>query len=228
MAVSEKPRSLLLKELKAAARSLKPGESFSLGRPITIEEFCTLGEEPRDIELVNGVIYRVPLPSDAHEALLGWLRKVLGQYVEVCRCGQVRGSRSGVCVGSISLPEPDLLFFSNEHMDRMHPSGRHGPPDFALEVVDSGRARRDTVRKQAQYQEVGIAELWVVDLPRKELRAFVLEEGAYRQLAVDPAGEIEARTVDGFRLRVAWLFQGPGFRSSLEVVTTLLAARGES
>lgn len=227
MSVLEKPRSLLLKELRAAVRGLKPGESFSLDRPITIEEFCALGEEPRNIELVNGIIAILEFPTDAHEELFGWLQRVLSTYVEARRLGRVRGSRSGVVIGSTSLSEPDLIFFRNEHLDRMQPSGRHGPPDFAVEIVDADAARRDAVRKQAQYQEAGVTELWVVDLPRKELRAFMLVEGAYRRLEIDPAGEIEAQTIEGFRLQVGWLFQGPNFPSSLEVVTALVEARHE-
>jgi Uma2 family endonuclease len=80
------------------------------------------------------------------------------------------------------------------------------------------------VRKQAQYQDAGVAEIWIIDLPRKELRHFVRREEGYARLSVDPEGEVRAETVDGFRLRVASLFEGPDFPSSLEVVIGLLPA----
>ena len=67
-----------------------------------------------------------------------------------------------------------------------------------------------------------MAELWVVDIPRRELRHFILEDGQYRRLEVGVDGVAEVTTVEGFRLRVGWLFQGPDFPSSLEVVTRLL------
>jgi Uma2 family endonuclease len=125
-------------------------------------------------------------------------------------------------VGSTSLPEPDLLFFRTEHLDRMRASGVHEAPDFAVEIVDSNTARHNAVRKQAQYQEVGVTELWVIDLPRRELRHFLLDAGTYRRVSAPAGEEVVSRTVDGFRLRVDWLFQGPDFPSSLETVTALL------
>ncbi|HTE21036.1 MAG TPA: Uma2 family endonuclease [Armatimonadota bacterium] len=223
MTVVERTLSVVEPDLRELVRGLQPGESCSLDRPVTVEEFCELDEEDGNLELVNGVIYMVPPPTDAHEDAYGWLFKVIGQYVEARALGKVRGSRSGVRVSPTSLPEPDLLFFRTEHLDRLKPSGVHGPPDFAIEIDDSNRARLDAVRKQSQYADAGVTELWVVDLPRRELRHFLLEEGVYRRLEVDPEGEVEARTVEGLRLTVAWLFQGPGFPSSLEVVTALLA-----
>ncbi|MGV3719394.1 MAG: hypothetical protein ACO1SX_00675, partial [Actinomycetota bacterium] len=75
---------------------------------------------------------------------------------------------------------------------------------------------------QAQYQDAGVTELWVIDLPRRELRQFVLSDGHYQRIEVDPAAGVTAHTVSGFQLRAEWLFQGPHFPSSLEVVTRLL------
>ena len=48
------------------------------------------------------------------------------------------------------------------------------------------------------------------------------KEGAYRKQRLEPEAELVADTVEGFRLQVEWLFQGPTFPSSLAVVTHLL------
>jgi len=219
----------LSSEIQAALVSLKPGESWCLDRPITIEEFCELfAESEVDLELVNGVVYMTPPPTDDHEDAQGWFFKVLSVYVEEAKLGKVRGSRSGVRVGATSLPEPNVLFFENEHLDRMTASGVHGAPDFAAEIIGSNQARRDAVRKQAQYQEADVTEFWAIDLPRRELRQFLLEDGRYRRLDVDPEGEVCAVTIEGFRLQTRWLFQGPAFPTSLEVVTGLLAQRRQA
>ena len=169
-----------------------------------------------------------PPPSDPHEDLYRWLLVVLNIYVEERKLGKVRGSRSGVQVSATSLREPDLLFFSTGSLDRMNASGIHGAPDFVVEIVDSNDARRDAVTKQAQYGEVGVPELWVIDLPQKDLRHFILHGGTYQQLAVDPTGEVEPQAVPGFRLKVGWLFQGPDFPRSLSIVEQLLGREGGS
>ena len=210
--------------LREAVLRMKPGDCWSPDRPVTVEEFCALGEDDRQLELINGVVCMSPPPSDDHEDLQGWLLTILRQYVEVRKLGKVRGSRSGVQVSDTSLPEPDLIFFRNEHLDRMRPSGAHGAPDLAVEIVDSDQARLNAVRKQAQYQEAGVTEIWIIDLPRRELRQFVRRGESYPRVEVDLAGEALAETVDGFRLRVASLFEGPDFPSSLDVVTALLSA----
>ena len=226
MSVAEQLPRLGLDEFLETARSLQAGESCSLDYPLTVEEFCELfAESDRDLELVNGVVYMSPAPSYAHESLQAWLLKVIGQYVEDAGLGEALGSRSGIRVSPTSLPEPDLVYFSEEHRDRLQPSGAHGTPDLAIEILDSTAARRDAVRKQAQFQDAGIPELWVIDLPRKELRQFTLVDGLYERLTLDNAGEVKAHSIPGLMLKTEWLFQGPRFPSSRTVVNELLAER---
>jgi len=210
-------------DLRKRIEALKPGDVFSIDRPITIDEFCEYGSDEYGSELVNGVIYVMSPPTDRHEALATWLARVLGMYVEALGLGEVRGGRSGVGIGRTSVREPDVLFFRRERVGEMTERGVHGAPDLAVEIVDSAKARRDAVQKQAQYQEVGVAELWVIDLPQRELRQFTLDEGAFRRIPAGEPGEFASRTVQGFRLRTEWLFQGPRFPSSLEIVQNLLA-----
>src|SRR5690349_12138943 len=109
MAVIDRPHGKA-KDLRAQIEALRPGDVFSIDRPITVEEFCEYVPEEGGAELVNGVIYVMSPPTDPHEALAVWLLKVLGQYVEVRGFGEVRGSRSGVLINRTSLREPDLLF----------------------------------------------------------------------------------------------------------------------
>jgi Uma2 family endonuclease len=221
MTVIDRPRTRE-DALREAIEALKPGDIFSIDRPITVEEFCEYVSDEWCAELVDGVIHIMTPPTDAHEALSIWLAKVVGQFVEVRKLGEVRAGRSGVQISRTSLREPDLLFFRKDRLDQMTARGVHGAPDLAIEIVDSAKARRDAVRKQSRYEEIGVAELWVIDLPRRELRHFVLEEGEFREVAAQEV--VTSRTVEGFRLRVEWLFQGPSFPSSLEVVQNLLAA----
>lgn len=101
--------------------------------------------------------------------------------------------------------------------------GVHGAPDLAVEIVESPKARREAVRKQVQYEAIGIPEYWVIDLRQREVRQWLPEEGAYRLQRLKPEDELIARTVEGFHVPVAWLFQGPSFPNSLQVVLELLA-----
>ena len=210
-------------ELERRLGALQPGAVFSIDRPITVEEFCDYVSDEWSAELVNGVVYIMSPPTDSHESVAGWLFRVLGQYVEMRGLGTVRGGRSGVSINTTNLREPDLLFFQTSRLVLMTPSGVHGAPDLAVEIVDSRKARRQAVEKQVQYEAIGVAEYWVIDLPQREVRQFVLEQGAFRRNPVPPLGELRSFTVSGFHLRTAWLFAGPNFPRSLDVVQALLA-----
>lgn len=192
------------KQLRKEMGSLKPGDVFSIDRPITIEEFCEYVSEEWAAELDDGVVYIMSPPSDAHEALSAWLLTLLHLFVEIRRLGEVRGGKSGVRITNTSLREPDLLFFSIGRLDRMTARGVHGAPDLAVEIVDSDSARRDAVRKQVRYEEIGIREYWVIDLPFLEVRQLILDEGGYHVERLKPGDQLVARTVEGFHLNVAW------------------------
>lgn len=210
-------------DLRKRIEALKPGDVFSIDRPITVEEFCEYVSDEGQAELVDGVIYIMSPPTDRHEDLAVWFARILGLYIEQRRLGTIRAGRSGVLISATSLREPDLIFFRTERLHLMTERGVHGAPDLAVEIVDSPKARREAVQKQVRYEAIGIQEYWVIDMPQREVRQMVLENGAYRMERLRAGAEVVAHTVEGFHLPVAWLFQGPSFPSSLEVVNNLLA-----
>src|SRR4051794_32070940 len=96
-------------ELRNRIEALKPGDVFSIDRPITVEEFCEYVSDEWQAELVDGVIYIMTPPTDRHEALAVWFGRVLGLYIEQRRLGEFRAGKSGVRLSGTSLREPDLL-----------------------------------------------------------------------------------------------------------------------
>src|SRR5436190_16317261 len=81
-------------ELRRRIEALKPGDVFSIDRPLTVEEFCEYVSDEWQAELVNGVIYIMTPPTDRHEDLSGWLLTLLRQFTEVRQLGRVRGGKS--------------------------------------------------------------------------------------------------------------------------------------
>jgi Uma2 family endonuclease len=219
---SPRRRTLTDEQLRRRLEALKPGDIFSIDRPITVEEFCEYVTDEGQAELVDGVVYVMSPPSDPHEMISVWLLSVLWPYVQARGLGEVRGSRSGVFISNTTLREPDLLFFRKSRLDQMTERGVHGAPDLAVEIVESAKARRDAVRKQADYQRIGIREYWVIDRPQREVRQWLLEGGRYQLTRLTRGEELVSRTVEGFHIQVAWLFQGPSFPLSIDVVNALL------
>ena len=69
---------------------------------------------------------------------------------------------------------------------------------------------RDYQEKLAEYEAAGIPEYWIVDPRRREARFYELgEDGHYRLGEVGSDGIYTSKVVDGFRLRVSWLWQRP-------------------
>jgi Uma2 family endonuclease len=208
-------------ELRSRVASLRPGDVFSIDRPITVAEFCEYVSDEWAAELVNGVIQIMSPPSDAYEALAVWMLTLLRLYAETADLGEVRGRRSGVQIDGATLREPDLLFFRTDRLDRMTARGVHRAPDLAVEIIDSAASRREAVQKQIEYARIGVQEYWVIDLPGQEVRQCLLDGGSYRMLRFHFGDELRSRSVDNFRLRMEWLFQAPAFPKSLEVLEDL-------
>jgi Uma2 family endonuclease len=213
---------LSAQQLRRRIEALKPGAVFSIDRPITVEEFCEYVSDEGQAELIDGVIHIMVPPTDPHEMIAVWLLKVVGPYVEARGLGEVRGGRSGVLISSTTLREPDLLFFRKSRLNEMTERGVHGAPDLAVEIVESAKARREAVRKQIDYERIGVREYWVIDRPQREVRQWLLEDGRYELTRLAPDEELVSRTFEGFHIQVAWLFQGPSFPLSIDVVNALL------
>src|SRR5262245_40501672 len=218
-AVSPRPS---LRTIRKALETVRPGGTLALDTPITVDQFHRILDGTNTFELVNGVIYRPVDVTIKHETAFGWLFMVVGQYVGQRKLGKVFGSRTKMRISQTSAREPDLVFVSSDKLGLLTTLDIAGAADFAIEIVESTKSRRGAVVKQAQYQDAGLPELWILDIARSQLRRFILEAGSYVELPVDPDGEIEPRAIPGLRLKVNWLFQAPDSPSSFEVVKALL------
>jgi Uma2 family endonuclease len=179
--------------------------------PVSWEELLTWADEDTHAEWVDGAIIEMPPVIDDHQFILGFIYRLLMDVVEARQLGRVylapfkmrlRARPSG--------REPDLLFLSTEHIDRATPTYLDGPADMVLEVVSPESIDRDYRMKRDEYEAAGIPEYWIVDPMRQEARFYHLgEDGRYHLGPVDVDGIYTSRVVDGFRLRVSWLWQRP-------------------
>ncbi|MDW8364295.1 MAG: Uma2 family endonuclease [Abditibacteriales bacterium] len=203
---------------------MQPGDVYCTDHPLTLEEFLELVDEDTEAELIDGVVVMSSPAGTAHETLFGWLLRVLGGYVEERRLGVVLGSRSPVRITGYTGREPDLLFVRAERCHIIQENEITEAPDFVIEIVSPNDRLGQVIRKQAQYETIGVRELWVIDLPRREVRAYVLgEDGRFASVPVSKGGVLRSAVVDGFELKVEWLWSGMGqFPSSLSIVQNLL------
>jgi Uma2 family endonuclease len=180
---------------------------------MTYEEFVAQIDEGTRAEWVNGeAIIFVP-PTLLHQELVGFLYILIKQFSRLFDLGKVliapcemRAAPDG------PAREPDLLFVSRAHGDRLRERRVAGPADLVVEVVSETSVYRDRVDKFEEYQDIGVLEYWLIDArPGRERTDFfqLSTDGKYVPVPLDAEGRYHSLVLPGFWFRPAWLWRDP-------------------
>jgi Uma2 family endonuclease len=174
---------------------------------MTYEEFLAWADEDTLAEWVDGEVVIYSPASKRHQNIADFLLKVMGTYVESHDLGMV-----------ISAPfqmklehgrEPDVLFVTSEHLDRLKETYLDGPADLVVEIVSPDTMGRDRGDKFYEYAQGGVPEYWLIDPQLQWADFYQLEGERYRVAFSGEEGEYRALVLPGFWLRVEWLWQEP-------------------
>jgi len=175
---------------------------------MTYEEFLEWADEDTWAEWVDGEVIMLTPASTRHQQVAGFLNHVMQIYVEYGDLGIV-----------ISAPfqmklergrEPDLLFVAREHLDRLKENHLDGPADIAVEIVSPESTGRDWREKFYEYERGGVREYWLIDPDRRWAEFYRLgEKGRYEAVLAGSEGVFRSAVLEGFWLRVEWLWQEP-------------------
>ena len=184
-------------------------EPANTGERLSYEEFLAQADEDVRAEWVNGKVVTMSPASARHQQLGDFLLVLLKLFVEKERRGNVLSAPFQMKLGG-GLPgrEPDLLFLANEHLDRLQKTHLRGPADLVVEIVSPESRQRDHSAKFDEYQAGGVEEYWILDPDRETASFFVLADGRYLERPTE-SGVYRSAVLDGFRLRVDWLWQDP-------------------
>ncbi|MHB8628038.1 MAG: Uma2 family endonuclease [Aggregatilineales bacterium] len=162
-------------------------------------------------ELVDGEVIVLMPPSTAHQILVNWLSTLIFLYLGYRPVGTVLHAPYPMKIlGRAHGREPDILFVSTAHEDRIKDNHLDGPADLVVEVVSPESDERDHGTKFTEYEAAGIPEYWLIDLIRHELLAYALgSDKRYHAVWPDAKGDIHSITITDFRLHVAMLWQDP-------------------
>jgi len=178
---------------------------------ISYEQFLEWLDEDTWAEWVDGEVVLMSPISDEHQAVLNYLTTLLLFHTLETRAGRVLTEPFQMKSGS-NLPgrSPDILFVSAE---RQHLIQRHflnGPADLVVEVISPESRARDRGEKYYEYEQAGVREYWIIDPERKQVEFYVLsEKGIYQPAFVGHEGEYRSAAIEGFWLRVEWLWERP-------------------
>jgi len=140
------------------------------------------------VEFSNGYIEVLPMPSDRHQAIVGFLF-VLFRKLADATGGIVRMAPLRLRLYPNKIREPDLLFINYASDPRRQEAYWTGA-DLVVEVVSPDDRERDLVVKRQEYAQAGIPEYWIVDPQAETITVLKLESDRYVEHGVFGRGEI--------------------------------------
>jgi len=197
-----------LEELKAEGKTLEILDLFPTQGKWTEEAYFSLPETNRIIELSRGRLIITPSPTTEHQEISSRLHLLIGNFVLSNNLGKVCYSPLDVRLWPGTIRQPDIVFMSNEHKDRI--AERYwGVPDLVMEILSESTEKQDRTEKFYEYGKAGVLEYWIVDPSAQTIEVFVLDQGAYKLLGKWGTGEVAySKVLAGFQVAVDGVFGG--------------------
>ncbi len=179
-----------------------------LVKTYTLEEFWELPEPPERLkaELIAGVIYLSPPPSQVHDAIVSRIVRILMLNAESIRSGSVYVPRAAIWIRDGTHLEPDLFYVSAETA-RLNPE-RRTTADLVIEVTSPGSAIYDRNTKADTYAALGVKELWLVDEVEENVELRTLADERFAPGKVSVKGELlKSLILPSLTIDVARIFE---------------------
>ncbi|MGE0432202.1 MAG: Uma2 family endonuclease [Planctomycetota bacterium] len=183
----------------------------------TADDYFAL-EIDRRVELSNGCLEFLPVPSLEHQLIVAFLYEALLLFVKAGRLGVVVPPglrvRNRAEEEKAAVREPDIAFLSTALYSKL-PKGAPASDgaDLVMEVVSPQQhhRERDIVDKRGEYARTGIPEYWIVDPEERQVTVLTLAAGAneYTEHGVFKPGEMATSVVlPGFEVNVTDALEG--------------------
>ncbi len=163
---------------------------LDLNRTYSYADYLTWQFEDA-IELIKGKIMLMsPAPNVKHQDISANLTALLHNFFKRQKCRvyvatfDVRlydRKKSILASEDIhTVVQPDLCVICNPEL--LDLQGCNGAPDWIIEILSKGNAKRDMQIKYELYQESGVMEYWLVYPEQQAIHQFVLDEHERYQL----------------------------------------------
>lgn len=139
---------------------------------ITVEEYMRMGEaqvfaQQARLELMEGEIVEMAPIGSAHAAVVNTLDTLLREAVP----GAIVSVQNPLVLNERSAPQPDVVLL-RPRADRYYNSHPTATDALLVAEVADTTLRYDLEVKRPLYARAGVAELWTVDIDRRELHVF--------------------------------------------------------
>jgi len=143
------------------------------------EEYLAL-DSNRLVELSDGNLEVLPVPTESHHLILAYLYGLLNEFVHAKDLGTVIFAGIRVRLWPGKIREPDIIFMMKENDHRRGEDFWQGA-DLVMEVVsgDPKDRERDLKKKRREYARAGIPEYWIVDPAEEQITVLRLSGKRY-------------------------------------------------
>lgn len=156
---------------------------FTKTPPRTIMEVFKMLPDGTLAELIDGSIYMSPAPTPKHQRIIGKLFRVLTDFVEKKKLGEIFFSPCDVFLDeTANAVQPDIIFISSDNSSLVGEDAIHGVPDMLFEVLSPGNSQHDLVRKKELYQKFQVKEYWIINPETNQTTGFFLKDGKYVEI----------------------------------------------
>ncbi len=172
----------------------------------SVEQYLRLTDQTNWlIELTDGRIEVLPMPTENHQAILEWLFFALREFIEH-RGGKVRFAPLRLLVGDGRFREPDIMLVRDAHDPRRQNRYWLGA-DLVVEVVSEDNPERDLTTKRDDYAGAAIPEYWIIDPLNETITVLELQANRYAEYGVfSREGQASSKLLEGFSVNVNEVF----------------------
>jgi Uma2 family endonuclease len=158
----------------------------------------------RLVELSNGRLEFLPMPTNAHQVIVALLYRLLFAFLEKNDpAGSVLFAPVWIRLWPGTIREPDVVYMRGDHQSRVH--DHWDGADLVMEVVSPSNSRHDRNTKRIEYAQAGIPEYWLIDPLEREIIIFKLNEAnnEYYEVGLYSAGKVATSVfLPGFEISV--------------------------
>ncbi len=180
---------LTLEGMKERKKELKYSIMKKQGE-FTVDDYQALPKDRR-VELIDGVIYDLGVPTTTHQALIGAIHHMFYGFLLEHPEKDCEILLSPVDVqldeDEQTMVQPDLIGLCHKGEDDRRtadPRRVYGAPDFVLEILSSSTSSRDCILKLSKYRNAGCGEYWIVDPQNERVTVYRFKDSDRRDIPV--------------------------------------------
>jgi Uncharacterized protein conserved in cyanobacteria len=184
-------------------------------RRLDWEAYLRWEDDLTHYEIIDGEVHLLPTPILKHQLVQAKLMDRIRSYLNLNRLGELLTAPFDFVVRREPLRtrQPDLFFLSSaresEWRDRLSEPRLEIAPDLVIELLSLLDTYQRWKEKLQDYHQLGVREVWAVDVEAGEIEVLVREEGGYRSLGWFSGEQpVPTHVLTGLTLTPAEVFAG--------------------